>query len=48
MTSFGEFIKLEREKKGWTQTDLGAKLSINMTKISRIENNKDLTDFING
>lgn len=42
MTSFGEFIKLEREKRGWTQTDLGAKLSINMTKISRIENNKDL------
>jgi len=42
MTSFGEFIKLEREKRGWTQTDLGAKLRINMTKISRIENNKDL------
>lgn len=42
MTSFGEFIKLEREKRGWTQTDLGAKLSINMTKISRIENNRDL------
>jgi len=42
MTSFGECIKKEREKRGWTQTDLGAKLSINMTKISRIENNKDL------
>lgn len=42
MSSFGEFIKFEREKRGWTQTDLGAKLSINMTKISRIENNKDL------
>lgn len=42
MTSFGEFIKYEREKRGWTQTDLGAKLGINMTKISRIENNKDL------
>ncbi len=42
MTSFGEFIKLQREKRGWTQTDLGAKLGINMTKISRIENNKEL------
>ncbi|WP_346853922.1 helix-turn-helix transcriptional regulator [uncultured Draconibacterium sp.] len=42
MTSFGDYIKQEREKRGWTQTDLGAKLGINMTKISRIENNKDL------
>ncbi len=42
MTSFGDFIKQEREKRGWTQTDLGAKLGINMTKISRIENNKNL------
>ena len=42
MTSFGDFIKNEREKRGWTQTDFGAKLSINSTKISRIENNKDL------
>lgn len=42
MTSFGNFIKNEREKRGWTQTDFGAKLSINSTKISRIENNKDL------
>ena len=42
MTSFGDYIKQEREKHGWTQTDFGAKLSINMTKISRIENNKEL------
>ena len=42
MTSFGDFIKQEREKRGWTQTDFGAKISINMTKISRIENNKEL------
>lgn len=42
MTSFGDFIKKEREKRGWTQTDFGAKISINMTKISRIENDKDL------
>lgn len=42
MTSFGEFLKQEREKRGWTQTDFGAKLGINSTKISRIENNRDL------
>ena len=41
MTSFGDFIRQEREKKGWTQTDLGYQLKINSTKISRIENNKD-------
>lgn len=41
MTSFGDFIKQEREKHGWTQTDLGYKLKINSTKISRIENNRD-------
>lgn len=39
MTSFGDFIKSEREKRGWTQTDFGAKLGINSTAISRIENN---------
>jgi len=39
MTSFGDFIKREREKRGWTQTDFGAKLGINSTAISRIENN---------
>ncbi len=41
MTSFGLFVKQEREKRGWTQTDFGAKLGINSAKISRIENNKD-------
>lgn len=41
MTSFGDFLRQEREKRGWTQTDFGAKLGINSTKISRIENNKD-------
>lgn len=42
MTNFGDFVKQEREKRGWTQTDFGAKLGINMTKISRIENNREL------
>ena len=39
MTSFGNFIRTEREKRNWTQTDFGAKLGINSTAISRIENN---------
>jgi transcriptional regulator with XRE-family HTH domain len=39
MTSFGDFIKQEREKRVWTQTDFGAKLGINSAAISRIENN---------
>jgi transcriptional regulator with XRE-family HTH domain len=38
MTSFGEYIKSEREKRNWTQTDFGAKLKINSAAISRIEN----------
>lgn len=42
MASFGEFIKKEREKQGWTQTDLGAKLGINSGAISKIEHGKKL------
>ena len=42
MASFGNFIREEREKLELTQTELGAKLGINMTKISRIENDKEL------
>lgn len=38
MTSFGNFIKTEREKRNWTQTDFGAKIGINSSAISRIEN----------
>lgn len=38
-TTFGDFIKQQREKQGWTQTDLGAKVGINSSAISRIENN---------
>lgn len=38
MTSFSDFIRAEREKRSWTQTDFGAKLGINSTAISRIEN----------
>ena len=38
MVSFGHFIKAEREKRDWTQTDFGAKIGINSSAISRIEN----------
>ena len=38
MTSFGHFIKTEREKREWTQTDFGNKIGINISAISRIEN----------
>ncbi len=37
MASFGEFIKMEREIREWTQTDFGAKIGINSSAISRIE-----------
>jgi len=37
MASFGDFIKQEREKKDWTQTDFGAKIGINSSAVSRIE-----------
>lgn len=38
MASFGHFIKTEREKRDWTQTEFGAKIGINSSAISRIEN----------
>lgn len=38
MAIFGHFIKTEREKRDWTQTDFGAKIGINSSAISRIEN----------
>lgn len=38
MASFGYFIKTEREKREWTQTEFGAKIGINTSAISRIEN----------
>lgn len=37
MASFGDFIKQEREKNSWTQTDFGAKIGINSSAVSRIE-----------
>lgn len=38
MASFGHFIKLERVKREWTQTEFGAKIGINSSAISRMEN----------
>ena len=40
MISFGKFIKTERERKGWSQTEFGALIKINTPLVSRIENNK--------
>lgn len=39
MASFGHFVREEREKHGWTQTEFGAKIGINAFAISKIENN---------
>lgn len=38
MSSFGRFIRQEREKLNLTQTEFGAKIGINSSAISRIEN----------
>ncbi|MBO6794397.1 MAG: helix-turn-helix transcriptional regulator [Balneolaceae bacterium] len=38
MESFGHFVKMQRVKNNWTQTEFGAKIGINTSAISRIEN----------
>jgi len=38
MASFGHFIKIEREKREWTQTEFGAKMGLNTSAVCRIEN----------
>lgn len=54
MANFGHFIRMERKKNGWTQTEFGAKVGINAFAISKIENGtqkfnknkiKELADF---
>lgn len=42
MASFGHFVKIEREKHEWTQTEFGAKIGINTSAISRIENGSQI------
>ncbi len=38
MAGFGQFIKNEREKRDWTQTEFGDEIGINTSAICRIEN----------
>lgn len=38
MSSFGQFLRIEREKRKWTQSELGDKIGLNTSAISRIEN----------
>jgi transcriptional regulator with XRE-family HTH domain len=38
MVGFGQFIKNEREKLEWTQTEFGNQIGINTSAICRIEN----------
>lgn len=45
MASFGKFIKTQREKKGWSQTEFGALIKCNTPLVSRIENDKKPVAF---
>lgn len=38
MATFGEFLKIERKKKGLNQSDFGLQFGIIMTDMSKIEN----------
>lgn len=38
MSSFGQFLRAEREKRKWTQSEFGDKIGLNVSAISRIEN----------
>jgi transcriptional regulator with XRE-family HTH domain len=38
MAGFGQYIKNEREKRDWTQTEFGNQIGINTSAICRIEN----------
>ena len=40
MATFGNFIKTNREEKGWSQTEFGAKVKINTPAVSKIENDR--------
>lgn len=42
MVGFGSYVKIEREKRNWTQTEFGAKIGINTSAISRIENGSQI------
>ena len=38
MSTFGQFLRTEREKRNWTQSEFGEKIGLNTSAISRIEN----------
>lgn len=38
MSTFGQFLRTEREKRNWTQFEFGEKIGLNTSAISRIEN----------
>lgn len=40
MTTFGEFIRKERDKKGLNQSDFGQEIGVIMTDVSKIENGR--------
>lgn len=40
MASFGNYIKTNREERGWSQTEFGAKVKINTPAVSKIENDR--------
>lgn len=47
MTTFGEFLKEQRKKRGLNQNDFGNKVGVIMTDISKIENGRKRFPFAN-
>lgn len=45
MATFGEFLRVERNKKGLTQSEFGQPFGIIMTEISKIENGRKKFPF---
>ncbi len=40
MATFGNYIRTNREERGWSQTEFGAKVKINTPAVSKIENDR--------
>ena len=47
MATFGEFLRIERRKKGLNQSEFGQSFGIIMTEISKIENGRKKFPFTN-
>ena len=47
MTTFGEFLRKEREKKGLNQSEFGLKVGLIMTDVSKVENGRKKFPFEN-